>query len=477
MQHSFVNISLKSPSTGNSSVFSTRIQTHDVSKIGRDPSFYSNIDPDFKWMRDSVNYLIHLVSIHFDEFYDKTLKKKVLWKKIAEEMKLAGYAKCTADDCDKKWRNIKKSYVSVLQKQVQGDFSSKFPYFDQMHAFLGREIDPLGMRDSRLKEAINKNKVTDQDEFPRIPFYEVIEDDNFMWSESAVHRLLDLVLEHREIFRINKDVDIVWESIASKMSDEGYNVHGEQCQRKWLNLSEGFRHHQAEAEATGIPPKWSFFPRVRTVINTFNVPVTVLQGQRSAPNIKGSLTSSFLSKEQQFSAFNRSRKRKRSETIVRSRETDDEEEEEEEEEEDKRFDDLPRNFFGALRRLHKKLRAEERLSHLETRIEAAHKMKAAAKHSNNMLSLILGELKRINKSFEHRKEQFLKEQEEEMRLKEERILLNHVDSSASIVDDATCQQAILNMHGITNFHFMKAPKVELVEGNENDGIIIVEGLS
>lgn len=84
-----------------------------MSKIGRDPSFYSNIDPDFKWMRDSVNYLIHLVSIHFDEFYDKTLKKKVLWKKIAEEMKLAGYAKCTADDCDKKWRNIKVCFYII----------------------------------------------------------------------------------------------------------------------------------------------------------------------------------------------------------------------------------------------------------------------------------------------------------------------------------------------------------------------------
>lgn len=35
--------------------------------------------------------------------------------------------------------------------------------------------------------------------------------DHFIWSESAVHRLLDLILEHREIFRVNKDVDIVWE--------------------------------------------------------------------------------------------------------------------------------------------------------------------------------------------------------------------------------------------------------------------------
>lgn len=42
---------------------------------------------------------------------------------------------------------FQKSYITVLQKQVQGDFSSKFTYFDQLHAFLGKEIDPLGMRE------------------------------------------------------------------------------------------------------------------------------------------------------------------------------------------------------------------------------------------------------------------------------------------------------------------------------------------
>ena len=94
-----------------------------------------------------------------------------------------------------------------------------------------------------------------------------------------------------------------------------------------------------------------------------------------------------------------------------------------------------------------------------------------------MLSLILSELKRINKGFEERKEQQRREEEfEEQRLKEERLLLNHVGESTPIVDEAACRQAILNMQGLSNFQFMKAPKVELVDGPENEGIIIVEGL-
>lgn len=58
------------------------------------------------------------------------------------------------------------------------------------------------------------------------------------------------------------------------MSADGFYILPEQCQRKWINLSEGFLHYQAEAEASGVPPKWPFFSRVRHVVNTLNVPIT-----------------------------------------------------------------------------------------------------------------------------------------------------------------------------------------------------------
>ena len=67
---------------------------------------YINFDSDFHWTRNSARYLIKLVSDHFEQFYDKTVKKKVLWRKIAEKMRCSDYF-CSGDDCDKKWRNLK----------------------------------------------------------------------------------------------------------------------------------------------------------------------------------------------------------------------------------------------------------------------------------------------------------------------------------------------------------------------------------
>lgn len=214
----------------------------------------------------------------------------------------------------------------------------------------------------------------------------------------------------------------------------------------------------------------------------------VKDAKGNLPKLKGSLTTPSVIKEPP------KRRRRGQDGFDAKYDWLDEDDEEEDEEDDEK---RPyKRFDVALRRLHRSLNVEQRLSHLEARMEAVQRHKAAARHSNNMLGMILSELRRINRSFEEQKknEERNKLAEETQRqqhvnddngvpeidvdlaLKEERMILNPVDEETPIVDEAACRQAILNMQSISEFEFMKAPKVDMVGTNEGNGIIIVEGL-
>ncbi|MPC21531.1 Trihelix transcription factor GT-4 [Portunus trituberculatus] len=102
--------------------------------------------PEIHWGREEVLALIGSVEEFFEDFYDGTKKKKAIWNAVAEHMREKGHY-CSGSDCDKKWRNLKTTYIRVLQKQVHGDTTTRFEYFDALHHILGQEIDPLGMRE------------------------------------------------------------------------------------------------------------------------------------------------------------------------------------------------------------------------------------------------------------------------------------------------------------------------------------------
>ncbi|CAL4121785.1 unnamed protein product [Meganyctiphanes norvegica] len=108
-------------------------------------------EQNFKWGSKQVNALINKVSEHFEEFYDHSVKKKEIWQIIAASMSQDGY-KCTSSDCDKKWRNLKATYLKVLRKQIIGGTDYRFEHFSRLHNILGKEIDPLGMREQALSD-------------------------------------------------------------------------------------------------------------------------------------------------------------------------------------------------------------------------------------------------------------------------------------------------------------------------------------
>ncbi|XP_037788329.1 uncharacterized protein LOC119583743 [Penaeus monodon] len=63
-------------------------------------------DPEFHWGRRQILSLIAKVEDFFEDFYDGTKKKKMIWKAVAERMRGEGH-NCTGAECDKKWRNLK----------------------------------------------------------------------------------------------------------------------------------------------------------------------------------------------------------------------------------------------------------------------------------------------------------------------------------------------------------------------------------
>ncbi|ROT84720.1 hypothetical protein C7M84_022065 [Penaeus vannamei] len=149
-------------------------------------------DPEFHWGRRQILSLIAKVEDFFEDFYDGTKKKKMIWKAVAERMRAEGH-NCTGAECDKKWRNLKGTYVKVLQKQIHGDTSYRFEYFDALHHILGKEIDPLGMREQAMSRG------PEEELHGAADYHEITVDGNFVWAEAAVHLLLDLVLEHRAL--------------------------------------------------------------------------------------------------------------------------------------------------------------------------------------------------------------------------------------------------------------------------------------
>nr|XP_027237434.1 uncharacterized protein LOC113828627 [Penaeus vannamei] len=349
-------------------------------------------DPEFHWGRRQILSLIAKVEDFFEDFYDGTKKKKMIWKAVAERMRAEGH-NCTGAECDKKWRNLKGTYVKVLQKQIHGDTSYRFEYFDALHHILGKEIDPLGMREQAMSRG------PEEELHGAADYHEITVDGNFVWAEAAVHLLLDLVLEHRALLGPAADfADEPWEEIAHQMGEECQQVEGSQCQRKWLNLQEGFRFHQAEAELTGLSaPLWPLtFQAQRSATRSMmspqrhseiikgapcdRKPIIGLGGVAETPGRKprgaglgGGLGLRTPSSSSSAGAGGGGRR--------------------------------SRGLAGRVRQLEGHTSLSRRLDHLEARVETSRLQREAYKQTNSILTKVLAELRRINGILEEQQEQ------------------------------------------------------------------------
>ncbi|KAG7164136.1 putative Myb/SANT-like DNA-binding domain-containing protein 25 [Homarus americanus] len=293
-------------------------------------------ETEFHWGRRQVHALIGKVEEFFEDFYDGTKKKKFIWNAVAERMQEEGH-NCTGSECDKKWRNLKGTYVKVLQKQIHGDSSYRFEYFDALHHILGKEIDPLGMRE----QAMTRVAPSPSDKMSSTEYQDLTFD--------------------------------ILQEIAQQMAYEGQEVQSEQCQSKWLNLQEGFQHHQAKAEATGSVSLWTFFTRVRDVVNSLNV---VTDSHRKPVLGPGGALGPTKGRHRGITGTRRSTKG------------------------GENLGNGDNSILDRVRQLETSLTINRRLQHLESKVESGRWQSDAYKQTNNVLSQILSELRRINNFLE-----------------------------------------------------------------------------
>lgn len=303
-------------------------------------------EQNFRWGRNQVNTLLDKVSDHFEDFYDHSVKKKDIWKIIAACMSQEGY-KCTSSDCDKKWRNLKSTYLKVLRKQIQGGTDYRFEHFSRLHNLLGKEIDPLGMRE----QAISDGRDQTIQRKPDSPNYEdsATEDEEGQWSNSSIEHLLNLIQEE-SLLLSSVNADIAWKIISQKMSEEGHISTVANCRNKWLCLRKTFNYYQQQASVSGSVPLWPFYTRVRHVLSSFRMDDNV----------------NILSHSEEVT----SQKHKTGSVLER------------------------------LEQINTELSVNERLAKLEANVEASQKIREARAQTNNLLQQVLSELRSITDSLD-----------------------------------------------------------------------------
>ncbi|KAG0718487.1 hypothetical protein GWK47_052353 [Chionoecetes opilio] len=377
---------------------------------------------EFFWGRDQVLALISSVEEHFEDFYDGTRKKKTIWNDVAENMAEKGFT-CSGSDCDKKWRNLKITYIRVLKKQMHGETNNRFVYFDALHHILGQEMGPqtagpLGLRDQALTQGLSDSVASDgaasdgaasdgvasdgvtSDGTVVAEFQELTSDDGFLWSIEVVHRLLDYILECREAFAMpDANINMVWQDIAHQLSQQGPGVSGHQCQHKWLSLEEGLRVHQGQAEATGATPLWAFYTHTLEVADTVHVRTIDQRARRSMEGTgKGSVAEQTPPRP--------ARREGRGSSVLarvkarRSMEgTGEGSAAEQTPPRPARREGRGRSVLARVKHIESTLSVKQRLERLETRLETSQEQKESAKKTNVLLVQMLTELRRINAAF------------------------------------------------------------------------------
>lgn len=81
-------------------------------------------DADDHWDQDHIKQMLTLYQQNLERFRNPKTKKKNVWQDIASEVGKG------PDSCDKKFRNLKQTYIRLVKKKnTGGELAVKWPYF------------------------------------------------------------------------------------------------------------------------------------------------------------------------------------------------------------------------------------------------------------------------------------------------------------------------------------------------------------
>ncbi|KAJ9594054.1 hypothetical protein L9F63_014531 [Diploptera punctata] len=101
-------------------------------------SFNASVEK-FVWSRPMVLSLIEEYKKVEHEFKDSNIKKKHIWRKIAQRLVEKGYPNVTEDMCDKKWRNLKKTFKEIYVGQRGSPLRTRWGFYNAVEEIFSKD--------------------------------------------------------------------------------------------------------------------------------------------------------------------------------------------------------------------------------------------------------------------------------------------------------------------------------------------------
>ena len=73
------------------------------------------------------------------EFKDSNIKKKHVWRKIAQRLTEKGYPNVTEDMCDKKWRNLKKTFKEIYIGHRGSPLRTRWGFYNAVEEIFSKD--------------------------------------------------------------------------------------------------------------------------------------------------------------------------------------------------------------------------------------------------------------------------------------------------------------------------------------------------
>ncbi|KAG5873245.1 hypothetical protein JTB14_009550 [Gonioctena quinquepunctata] len=98
------------------------------------------------WSTPQVQLLIQLYDKNKLKFDDKKTRNKKVWKSIAEEMGIISKLKVTTEQCENKFKNLRKTYKKIIDNNSStGRGAKNWPFFKDMDLIFSKDpdVDPI----------------------------------------------------------------------------------------------------------------------------------------------------------------------------------------------------------------------------------------------------------------------------------------------------------------------------------------------
>lgn len=183
------------------------------------------------WDSFKTKQLLHVYAQHSHKFRNPKYQKKELWKEIST---MVGES---PNNCDRKFRNLKQTYIVIKSKLGTARRNTKWLYFDDFEAIYNSSAC-----------SGNSNEV---------------DQPNSIAQEDYIKQLLQFYLDHKVKFKdpLTKKKN-VWKMISTKLG-----LSPEECDRKFRNLKQTYNRLADRKKETGQDVKWPYYTYFEKIYN------------------------------------------------------------------------------------------------------------------------------------------------------------------------------------------------------------------